>query len=150
MIFILFERFSLYITSSRTFEILKNSSLAKSNLLLNYVVQINVIFILGILYKRYTLSPFLKVSSLTLFLLANFFMLLLKKVKFCRSLFYNLWISSTIIIIYNINFSHFLVFIEMSTLNPLFIKNGVLLVILCSNILYASIPMGNNLTQLVY
>ena len=67
MIFMLFKRSSLYVTGSRTFIILKDLSLAKSNLLLGYVVWINIIFVLGILYRRYTLFFFLKVSSRTLF-----------------------------------------------------------------------------------
>ena len=75
------ERSNLYITGPRTFEILKGPNLVKSNLLLNRVVQINIIFILGILYKRYTLFFFLRVSPLTLFLLANSFIFLLKKIK---------------------------------------------------------------------
>ena len=73
-------------------------------------------------------------------------MALLKNIKFFQSFSYNSWISSTIITIYSTSFSHFLIFIEMSALNPLFIKNGVLLVVLCSDILYTSIPMGNILT----
>ena len=150
MIFMLSGRFSLYITGPRIFKILKGSSLAKFNLLLNCVVRINIIFILGILYRRYTLFFFLRVSPLTLFLLANFFMFLLKKTKSCWSLFYNMWISFTVITIYNTNSSHFLIFIKILTLNLLFMKNGVLLVVLCSNVLYTSILMGNSLTQLVY
>ena len=77
-------------------------------------------------------------------------MLLLKKVKFCYSLFYNSWISFTVITICGTNSSHFFIFIETSALNPLFMKNGVLLVILYSDVLYASILMSSNLTQLVY
>ena len=146
MIFMLFGRSSLYVTEPKTFIILKDSSLAKSNLLLSRVVLINIIFILGVLYRRYTLFFFLRVNPLTLFLLINFFIFLLKKVKFYWSLFYNTWISSTIITIYSINSSHFLIFIETSALNSLFMKNGVLLVVLYSDVLYASIPMGNNLT----
>ena len=117
------ERSSLYITGSRIFKILKDPSLAKSNLLLNYMVEINIIFVLDILYKKYTLFFFLKVSSQTLLLLVNFF------ITICGT-------SS----------SHFLVFIETSALNPLFIKNGVLLVILCSDVLYASISISSSLT----
>ena len=83
VIFMLSGRSSLYIISSRTFIILKGFSLTKSNLLLGRVVWINIIFVLSILYKRYTLFFFLKIGSLTLFLLANFFIFLLKKVKFC-------------------------------------------------------------------
>ena len=61
------EKSSLYITGSRTLKTLKNSNLAKSNLLLNHVVQINIIFVLGVLCRKYTLFFFLKVSPLTLF-----------------------------------------------------------------------------------
>ena len=39
---------------------------------------------------------------------------------------------------------------KMSALNSLFMKNGVLLVVLYLEVLYASILMGNNLTQLIY
>ena len=104
----------------------------------------------SVLYKRYTLFFFLKVSFLTLFLSANFFIILLKKTKLWRSSSYNSWISSTIIIIYGTNSSHFLVFIETSTLNPLFMKNRVLFVVLYSEVFYVIILIGNNLTQLVY
>ena len=62
VIFMLSKRFSLYVTDPRTLIILKGSSLAKSNLLLSRVVLINVIFILDILYRRYTLSPSLRVN----------------------------------------------------------------------------------------
>ena len=62
IILVLSRRSSLYITNPRTFKILKDPSLVKSNLLLSRVIQINIIFILGIFYKRYTLSLFLKVS----------------------------------------------------------------------------------------
>ena len=82
VIFMLSGKFSLYITDPRTFIILKGSNLAKFNLSLSYMVQINIVFILGILRRRYTLFFFLRVSPLTLFLLANFFIFLLKKVKF--------------------------------------------------------------------
>ena len=82
-------RSSLYVTNFRTFIILKDPNLAKFNLLLSLVIYINIIFILGILYKKYTLFFFLRVGPQTLFLLANFFIFLLKKIKFCRSLFYN-------------------------------------------------------------
>ena len=146
VIFMLSEKFSLYITSSRTFKILKGLSLVKSNLLLSLIIQINIIFIFSVLYRRYTLSLFLKVSPLTLFLLANFFIILLKNTKLWRSFFYNLWISFTVIIIYDINSSHFLIFIKTLALNSLFMKNGVLLVILYFEVLYASILMGNSLT----
>ena len=150
VIFMLSGRSSLYITSFRTFKILKDSSLAKSNLLLSRVIWINIIFMFGVLYKRYTLFFFLRVNSLTLFLLVNSFIFLLKKIKFCQSSSYNSWISFTIITICGTSSSHFLIFIKTSALNSLFRKNGVLLIILCSNILYASILMGNNLTQLIY
>ena len=62
MIFMLFGKFSLYITGSRALKILKGPSLAKSNLLLSYMVWINIVFVLSIYYRRYTLSPFLKVG----------------------------------------------------------------------------------------
>ena len=55
-------RSSLYVTSPRTFKTLKDFNLVKSNLLLGFVVQINIIFVLNILYKRYTLSFSLKVG----------------------------------------------------------------------------------------
>ena len=146
MIFMLSERFNLYITGSRTLKILKNFNLVKFSLLLGLVIRINIIFVLGVLYKRYTLSFFLRVGSLTLLLLVNFFIILLKNTKFYLSLFYNLWISFIIVTVYGTNSSHFFVFIEMLALNSLFMKNGVLLVVLCSDVLYASILMGNNLT----
>ena len=63
IIFMLFGRFSLYVINSRTFIILKGFSLAKFNLLLSRVVLINVVFILGVLYRRYILFLFLRVSS---------------------------------------------------------------------------------------
>ena len=100
----------------------------------------------GVLCRKYTLSFFLRVGPLTLLLSANFFIVLLKNNKSYLSSFYNLWISSTIIIVYSTNPSHFLISSETSALNPLFIKNRVLLVILYSDVLYASILMGNNLT----
>ena len=62
IIFILFEKFSLYITGPKTLKILKDSNLAKSNLLLGYIILINIVFILGILRRRYTLFFFLRVS----------------------------------------------------------------------------------------
>ena len=146
IIFMLSRKSSLYITSSRTLKIFKNFNLAKFNLLLSRVVQINIIFVLGILCRRYILFFFLRVSPLTLFLLINFFIALLKKIKFCWSFSYNLWIFSTIITIYNISSSYSLISIKTLALNFLFIENGVLLVILYSDVLYASILMGNNLT----
>ena len=56
---------------------------------------------------------------------------------------------STSITIYSTNFSHFLIYSETSASNPLFMKNRVLLVILYVEVLYASIPISNNPTQLV-
>ena len=53
---------NLYVTNPRILKILKGSNLAKSNLSLNYVIQINVIFIFSVYFKKYTLSFFLKVS----------------------------------------------------------------------------------------
>ena len=82
IIFMLSERSSLYMTGSRTFKILKGPNLAKSNLLLGCVVWMNVIFMLGVYYRRYTLFLFLRVGPRTFFLLVNFFIFLLKKVKF--------------------------------------------------------------------
>ena len=139
-------RSSLYIINSRTLKILKDFNLAKSNLLLGYVVQINIIFILGVFYKRYILFFFLRVSPLTLFISANSFIFLLKKIRFYQSSFYNSWISSTNITICGTSSLYFLVSIKTSTSNPLFIKNRVLLVVLYSDVLYASISIGNNLT----
>ena len=55
-------RFSLYMTDPRTLITLKGPSLVKFNLLLGLVVWINIIFVFSILYKRYTLSLFLRVS----------------------------------------------------------------------------------------
>ena len=146
MILILSRKFSLYITSPRTLTILKDPSFAKFNLSLSLMVWINIILIFNILYRRYTLFLSLRVSLQTFFLLANSFIFLLKKVKFCQSLFYNLWISFTLITICGINSSHFFIFNKILALNPLFIKNRVLLVVLYFKVLYASIPMGNNLT----
>ena len=62
MIFMLSKRFSLYVTGSRILKILKNSSLVKFNLLLSYIVLINIIFILSVFYRRYTLFLSLRVS----------------------------------------------------------------------------------------
>ena len=145
MILILSGRSSLYITNSRTFKILKNPSFIKSNLLLGLIIYINIIFIFGILCIVYTLSLFLKVSPQTLFLIIHFFITLLKNIKFYRSFFYNSWILSTIITICGTNSSHFLVFNKTLALNPLFIKNRVLLVVLYSKVLYVIILIGNNL-----
>ena len=136
-------RSSLYMTSSRTLIILKDFNFTQ------FYDLINVNFVFGVLFRKYTLSFFLKVSSLTLFLLATFFIFLLKKIKLFRSFFYNLWISFTYTKVCSTNSSHFRVFSETSASNPLFIKNGILLVILCSKVLYVSILIGNNLTQLV-
>ena len=85
----LFKRSSLYITGPKTFKILKGSNLAKSNLLLSRVIQINITFIFNILYRRYTLSLSLRVSPQTLILSTNFFIFLLKKIRSCRSSSYN-------------------------------------------------------------
>ena len=87
VILMLSERSSLYVTNPKTFIILKDPSLVKSNLLLNLVVRINIIFIFGVLYRRYTLFFFSRVSPLTLFLSANFFIFLLKKVKSYHNFF---------------------------------------------------------------
>ena len=87
VILMLSERSSLYVTNPKTFIILKDPSLVKSNLLLNLVVRINVIFIFGVLYRRYTLFFFSRVSPLTLYLSANFFIVLLKKVKSYHNFF---------------------------------------------------------------
>ena len=53
MIFMLSGRSSLYMTGSRTLKILKSPNLAKSNLLLGCVIWINIIFVLGVYYRRY-------------------------------------------------------------------------------------------------
>ena len=143
------ERSSLYVTGPKTIIILKNFSLVKSNLLLNLVIQINIIFVLGILHRKYTLFFLLKVGPQTFFLSANFFIILLKNTKFYCSSSYNSRIFSIIITVYNTNFLYSLVSSKTSALNPLFIKNGVLLVVLCSEVLYVIILIGNNLTQLV-
>ena len=58
------KKFNLYIINSRTLTILKNFSLAKFDLSLSLVVQINIIFVFNILYKRYTLFFFFKSWSL--------------------------------------------------------------------------------------
>ena len=138
-------------TGPRAFIILKDFSLVKSNLLLGLMIWINIIFVFSIFYRKYIfIFFFLRVGPRTLFLSANFFIILLKNIRLCCNFFYNLQISSTYITIYSINSSHFLIFNKISASNLLFMKNGVLLVILCSEILYASILMGNSLTQLVY
>ena len=56
VIFMLSGRSSLYITGPRTLYILKNSNLVKFNLLLGFVVWINVIFVFSILCRRYTVT----------------------------------------------------------------------------------------------
>ena len=56
------ERFTLYVTSPGIFIILKNLNFIKSNLSLGLVVRINVIFVFSVLYRRYTLFLFLRVS----------------------------------------------------------------------------------------
>ena len=48
-------RSSLYVTNSRIFKILKDSSLAKFNLLLSHVVLINVIFVFRVFFLEDTL-----------------------------------------------------------------------------------------------
>ena len=63
VIFMLSKRFSLYMTGSRTLIILKGFSLAKFSLLFSRVVLINIVFVLGVLYRRYILFFFLRVSS---------------------------------------------------------------------------------------
>ena len=63
IIFMLSGRSSSYVTSSKTFKTLNSFSLAKFNLLLGYVILINIIFVLGVLRRRYILSFFLRVSS---------------------------------------------------------------------------------------
>ena len=55
-------RFNLYITGPKTLIILKGFNLIKSSLLLSYVILINIIFVLGIFYRRYTLFFFLRVG----------------------------------------------------------------------------------------
>ena len=81
------ERSSLYMTGSRTLKILKDPSLVKSDLLLGLVIRINIIFILGILCRRYTLFLFLRVGPQTLFIFMNFFITLLTNTKFYYSFF---------------------------------------------------------------
>ena len=82
IIFMLSGKSSLYITGPRAFKTLKGPYLAKSNLLLGRVVQINIIFVLGIFYKRYPLFFSLSVGPLAFFLLASSFIFLLKKIRF--------------------------------------------------------------------
>ena len=69
-------------TNPKTFKTLKNPNFAKSNLLLGLIIYINIIFMFSVFYKRYALSLFLKVSPQTLLLLVNFFITLLKIIKF--------------------------------------------------------------------
>ena len=140
---------SLYMTGSRTFVILKGFSLIKFNLLLSNNLD-KYYFCVWCFLQKIHFIFFLRVSSQTLFLLINFFIFLLKNIKFYQSFLCNSWISSTIITIYNTISSHFLISNKTSASNPLFIKNRVLPVILYSDILYVSIPTGNNLTQLIY
>ena len=73
IILILFRRSNLYVTNPRTFAILKSSSFVKFSLLLSLVVWINIIFVFGVLCRRYTLFLFLRVGPWTFFLVANFF-----------------------------------------------------------------------------
>ena len=150
VILILSGRSSLYVISPKTFKILKSFSLVKSNLLLSLVVLINIIFVFSIFYKKYALFSSLRVSPQIFFLLVNFFIILLKNIKSYCSSVYNSQISSIIITIYYTNSSHSFISSETSALNPLFIKNGVLLVMLYLEVLYAIIPMGSSLTQLIY
>ena len=82
-------KFSLYVTGSRAFKTLKDFDLIKFDLSLGLVIQINIIFVLDIFCRRYTLFLFLKVSPQTLFLLANFFIFLLKNIRSYRGLFCN-------------------------------------------------------------
>ena len=82
-------RSSLYVTSPRTFKILKDPNFAKSNLLLGLVIQINIIFVFGVLYRKYTLFFFLKVNPLTLLLSVNFFIILSKYIRSYSSSSYN-------------------------------------------------------------
>ena len=55
-------RFSLYVTGPRTFKTLKDPNLVKSNLLLSLIIWINIIFMLGVFYRKYTLFFFLRVG----------------------------------------------------------------------------------------
>ena len=132
-------------TRPRILIILKDPNFIKSNLSLGLVVQINIIFVFGVLFRRYALFLFLKVGSLTLFLSANSFILLLKKIKSCRSFFCSLWNFFTYINICGTNSSHCCVSSDTSASKLLFIKNRVLLIMLYSEILYASILISNNL-----
>ena len=73
--------FSLYITGPKILTILKNFSFVKFNLLLGLTILISIILILSVLYRKYTLFLFLRVSSQNLFLLANFFIALSKEIR---------------------------------------------------------------------
>ena len=57
---ILSEKSSLYVISPRTFTILKSFSFREFNLSLSLIIWINIIFIISILFKRYTLFLFFK------------------------------------------------------------------------------------------
>ena len=52
------KKSSLYVTGSRTFKILKDPSLAKSNLLLNLMVLINIIFMFSVFIEDTLYSSF--------------------------------------------------------------------------------------------
>ena len=62
IIFMLSGRFSLYIISPKTLKILKGPNLVKFNLLLSYIVWMNIILIFDIFCRRYTLFPSLRVG----------------------------------------------------------------------------------------
>ena len=116
-------------------------------LLLLLLTFYNILLLYSLVLIQIITTPNIPVRrNKTLLLLVNFFIVLLKNIKSCQSLSYNIWISFTIIIICGTNSLYFLVSSKMSALNPLFIKNGVLLVMLYSNVLYASILIDNNLT----
>ena len=137
-------RSRLYMTGPKTFIVLKNLSFAKSNLLLSFIIQINVIFMFDIFYKKCTLFFFLKVSPRTLLLPVNFFINLLKNIKLSYNLFYKIWISFIYSVMCGTNSSHFYILSKISTLNPLLANNGVLVIVLCSEVLYASIPIDSS------
>ena len=71
VIFILSKRSNLYVTSPRTFKILKGFNLVKSNLLLGLVVQINIIFVLGVFCKKIYFIFFFKSWSLNSFFISE-------------------------------------------------------------------------------
>ena len=129
--YVLSGRSSLYMISFRIFAILKGFNFVKFNLLLSLVVQINIIFMFNIFYRRCILFFFLRVGPQTLFLLVNFFITLLKNIRLSRSLFYNLWILSIYIIACGTNSLHFCILSKTSTLNLLFSKNRLIFVVLC-------------------